>query len=42
MQNITYQESFQHNIMIVDDTKFGTRDKRGDWKPNKLSTSVPI
>jgi hypothetical protein len=28
MQNITYQESSQHNIMKVDDTKFGTRDKR--------------
>ena len=28
--------------MIVDDTKLGTRDKRGDWKPNKLSTSAPI
>ena len=35
MQNITYQESSQHNIMKVDDAKFGTRDKRGDWKPKQ-------
>ena len=28
--------------MIVDDTKLGTRDKRGDWNPHKLSNSAPI
>ena len=28
--------------MIVDDTKFGTRNKRGDWKPFKLSGNVPL
>ena len=29
-------------IMKVDDTKLGTRDKRGDWKHYKLSSSAPI
>ena len=26
----------------MDDSKFGARDKRGDWKPFKLSGSVPL
>ena len=28
--------------MQIDDSKFGTRDKRGDWKPFKLSGPAPI
>ena len=28
--------------MKIDDSKFGTRDKRGDWKPFKLSGPAPI
>ena len=26
----------------MDDLKFGTRNKKGDWKPFKLSTHVPL
>jgi len=27
---------------MIDDTKFGSRDKRGDWKPFKLSSNIPF
>ena len=26
----------------MDDSKFGSRDKRGDWKPFKLSSNIPF
>ena len=27
---------------MIDDSKFGIRNKRGDWKPFVLSESAPI
>ena len=26
----------------MDDNKFGSRNKRGDWKPFKLATNIPF
>ena len=28
--------------MQFDDSKYGSRNKRGDWKPYKLSTNIPF
>ena len=27
---------------MLDDSKFGSRDKKGDWKPFKLSSNIPL
>ena len=28
--------------MQIDDSKYGSRNKRGDWKPYKLSSNIPF
>ena len=28
--------------MTIDDSKLGTRDKRGNWRPNEIHGSAPI